>query len=236
MDFRDHLAGQKEDYFWFKAKNQLVDILLERILPKSGPARILCLGVGTGGELDVLKQYGQVWAVDISQETLALIPGCQVHQKLQADACALPFASGFFDAVVALDVLEHIPDDILAISECHRVLKPGGGLVMTVPAHAWLFGEHDKALGHCRRYNRCELGARFNAWRSVSLAYWNALTLLPALFLRRSKPAEDKLTAWVNGHARLNRLLCRFLYWENWLIKKGHGLPVGLSLVGVCCK
>jgi SAM-dependent methyltransferase len=139
--------------------------------------------------------------------------------------------------VVASDVLEHIEDDRTAIAEVVRVLKPGGAFIFSVPAHPWLFSEHDSALLHFRRYTRVALrllleGGGLTIQR---LSYWNT-TLFPLVCLHRllgpkqdgpQAQSDTKPTPWI-----INASLASLLTAEAAVLRH-VSLPWGVSLVGI---
>ena len=146
----------EDEYWWFVARRDLIAGLLTD-LNLSKPLRILDIGCGTGAMLDVLAPYGDVVGADYSPEALSYCAqrgasSGQRYKLARADIRRLPFQSGSFDVVTAMDVIEHIDDDGAALREIARVLRPGGALLATVPAYRSLWSEHDVALHHYRRY------------------------------------------------------------------------------------
>ena len=150
MDYKDYEADQSSSSFWFKSKNNLIDILMSEISKfyKRGQLKILNIGVGTGEDLKILNKYGNNYITDINKDALDLIDKHWYTKKKVADACKLPFEDNFFDIVVSFDVFEHISNDKLAVSEIYRVLKKEGHLIFSIPAFQCLYSFHDKALGH----------------------------------------------------------------------------------------
>lgn len=141
-------------HFWFAGRRDLVRGLLARHLGPA-PQRLLDVGAGTGRlARELLASGHHVAAVDLLPEALAVAradaPGADL---LRADAARLPLGDGVFDAVTMLDVLEHV-DDAATLAELRRVLRPGGLLVLTVPAGPRLWSHRDDAAGHRRRYTR----------------------------------------------------------------------------------
>lgn len=123
-------------------------------------------GLRRGANLELLAERfpaAALQGVDVELEPLRF---CRADRRLpvsQADAACLPFAGASFDLVTALDALEHFADDATALCELHRVCRPGGALVVTVPAFGWLWGSVDDLGHHRRRYRRAELVARVEA-------------------------------------------------------------------------
>ena len=147
---------QLEDtYWWFVARRELALQFLHQVVPAD--ALILDVGCGTGKGQDSFGALGTVFGVDFSQDALEFCHERGLTRIARANAEALPIQSGKFDVVVTLDTVEHIPDDQAAVSEIARILKPGGVILLNVPAYQWLWGPHDVALMHQRRYTRTQV-------------------------------------------------------------------------------
>ncbi|TSC94258.1 MAG: type 11 methyltransferase [Parcubacteria group bacterium Licking1014_1] len=236
MDYKDYQAGQTSANFWFKGKNNLINILMSKISKKGERLKILNIGAGTGEDLKILNKYGDNYLIDINKNALNLIDEYLCIEKRAADACKLPYQDDFFDIVVSFDVFEHISNDNKAILEAHRVLKKGGRLVFIVPAFNFLFSNHDKALGHKRRYNKKMLKESLKEFKNLKLYYWNSIMFLliapVRLIKRNSKPKIDRL--------KLPEFINSFLYFllniEGRCIKYEIPLPFGLSIAGFCQK
>jgi ubiquinone/menaquinone biosynthesis C-methylase UbiE len=145
----------EDQYWWFVARRELALQFLSQVTPPD--ANILDVGCGTGKGQDAFGRFGTVYGVDFSQDALQFCHQRGLDRIARADAEALPLQSEKFDVVVTLDTIEHVPDDYKAIAEISRVLKPGGILLINVPAYQWLWGPHDVALMHHRRYSRTQL-------------------------------------------------------------------------------
>lgn len=147
--------------------------------------RLLDLGCGTGGVLKHLHRFSPAVGIDPSSEATGYC-----HQRslsvAQASGTHLPFADGSFGAVLALDVIEHVDDDVALLREARRVLRPGGVAVLTVPALPWLWSDHDVVNHHRRRYVRrtLERSVRAAGLEMVKESYYNAL-LLPLAATRK---------------------------------------------------
>src|SRR5688572_18311517 len=153
-------------YWWFVGRRAIIATLLREVIKKITARResvtdlrLLDLGCGTGANLSMLRDAsragGWVTALEFSPHALQFARdhlGADQISLTQADALHLPFADGSFDVVTMFDVLEHLSDDSRALNEVHRVLRPGGALVLSVPAYQKLWSAHDEALHHFRRY------------------------------------------------------------------------------------
>ena len=151
------LAAIEKEHFWFGPRFVLVERLLDRYPPAPG-ALVLDLGCGTGAVLEPLRRRGyRPLGLDVRPEGLASVrardPDAWV---VQAEADHLPLRDGSVDAVLALDVLEHV-DDRAVLAEVARVLRPGGLLIAAVPAYSWLWSRRDEDAAHLRRYGRRRL-------------------------------------------------------------------------------
>ncbi len=235
MDYKDFAAGQNNNHFWFKAKKELIDLLMEKTNPGKKELRILSIGVGTGDDLDILSKYGSNYITDVDEISLSVIDPSLYTEKKVVSACDLPYADNFFDVVISCDVFEHIDDHIKAASEVHRVLKTDGVLIFTVPAFQALFSSHDVALQHFRRYSKSGIKSLLSNFET-KVFFWNSFLFLPIAATRilnkNSKPSVDegKLPSW------LNSIFYTLLKIENFLIKKNVSMPFGVSLVGYCYK
>lgn len=215
-------------HFWFVSRRELVASLLRRELREG--ETLLDLGCGTGANLSLAGAGVRKVGIDIHVEELG--PG-----MLQGDATSLPLRSSTVDVVLALDVLEHVDDDV-ALAEVRRVLRPGGRFIATVPAMPSLWSVRDEAAGHRRRYDRHGLRALVARHSfGVRDLHGFQFALLPLLFLsrvgrRRSKAArdfEDSPPRWLNSLLlAVNRLELR--------LPRVLRPPVGSSLVLVAVK
>lgn len=177
-------AQLEDHHFWYAARRRQVARRLPR--PSRLDARALDLGAGSGGNTPLLTAAGYD-AVALEHHPVA---AAYTHGRglpvVQGDGHRLPFADDTFDVVLACDVLEHLHRDEEAVREIRRVLRPGGHLVLTVPADPALWSEHDEALHHIRRYTRESLTALLvgQGLQVLSLSAWMVL-LRPVVVLRR---------------------------------------------------
>jgi SAM-dependent methyltransferase len=213
----------EDEHWWFVARRSLVHRALSRFpppIPSDRRRRLLDVGCGTGGTMDRLRPHGSVFGVDMEPMALEF---CRQrgHQNLVlGSATALPFASASFEAAVALDVLEHIPDHARAAREIARTLVPGGLVYITVPAYRSLWSSHDVALMHQRRYVAREVKdlLRSAGLETVHLTY-TVSTYLPLAWSvrtlrKRLRPNGPPRTDIVETPPWLNTLLRGYLEME----------------------
>ncbi|HZT42893.1 MAG TPA: methyltransferase domain-containing protein [Chthonomonadaceae bacterium] len=235
----------EDTYWWFVGRHRLMEALLRATYGAPGarttPLTILDIGCGTGAMSQRLKAWGQVVSADFSPLALQFSRRRGLDHLVGADAMHLPFASERFDAIVTMDVLEHLPDDRAALCEFYRVLKPGGRVFATVPAYPHLWSEHDLALMHFRRYRRPELAERFGACGfHVEKLSHTMTALYPLVALQRrlnaKKPPHDPPQAAMPMlPAPLNAALTFLLSSENALARRLN-FPFGVTILAIASK
>ncbi|MDX6685112.1 MAG: hypothetical protein QOF26_3080 [Baekduia sp.] len=230
------MLSSDEHHWWYRGRRRVLRAELER-LPLEPDARLLDAGCGSGRTLDDLARYGRVSGVDLSPEAVAAARRRGHDDVRVARVEELPFADATFDVVTCLDVVEHTPDDRATLAELRRVTRPGGLMVVTVPAYQALWSWHDEANLHFRRYDSASLraAAREAGWDLVGDTHFNSLLLGPAaavrvLQRRRRGHAQSDLDL---TPGRLNGMLELPLRLESGLLGSGTRLPAGLSLLAV---
>jgi SAM-dependent methyltransferase len=225
---------EDDRHWWFLGRRAVLRSVLRATLPR-GDLTVAEIGCGSGAFLPVAAEFGGVVGVEASADFLetarrrgfTVLPGSLPDQ--------LPLDAESFDAALLFDVLEHIEDDRAALRAVARILRPGGLLLCTVPAHQWLWSPHDEALGHRRRYDAPALGrlAREAGLHPLRLTYFNTLLALPIFGVRllrrwRGAPGHDL----ARPAPLLNALLARVFSLEaGWL--RWANLPFGISVLMV---
>lgn len=155
------MAEMEERYWWYIGRQHIIRKQLRNIVKDPEKTRILNVGSGTGATIPLLERYGKVTNVEVSDDAIEYAKSRGV-ETVKVKGIKLPFKANSFDLVVAFDVLEHIEDDRGALKEWNRVLSKGGKVMITVPAHEWLWSSHDESLHHYRRYTVSEMHRKFN--------------------------------------------------------------------------
>lgn len=231
---KDHeyqlMRNVEDTHWWYAVLHETVAQELAQQLDGAHACRILDAGCGTGGLLEKLRRTQPQWQItglDISPTALTLARERGFEDLVGGSVDDLPFADGEFDAVVSLDVLYFAGvDDHAALAEFHRVLKPGGVLVLNLPAFEALRGSHDQAVSGVRRYWPGQVPVMveqatlqhewthcWNLWLCPPLLVWRQLSRR----LWSSAPHSDlfALPVWLNGLlrglCRVDMIFCRWM-------------------------
>ncbi len=232
----DRMAELDSRHWWYRARREILADLIQRRIALPENSRILEIGCGTGHNLVMLKRFGRVDAVEIDPAARAIASRRLGHAVLDAP---LPALTGVedraYDLVAILDVLEHVEEDREALRSIARKLRPGGRILIAVPAHPWMWSAHDVVNHHKRRYTRKTLRAVVEAagLKLEMMSWFNSL-LFPlaaaARFagkVRRKEDSDDKLPP-----APLNALFQAVFGLERYAIGR-LPFPPGVSLVAV---
>lgn len=232
----------EDSLWWFVGMRAISLSLIERFVPHSSPLAILDVGCGTGGMMPHLGKLGTVIGVDVSDRALSFAKQREQGDLVQAGLPYLPFASESFDLLTSFDVIYHrsVADDVEALSEMTRLLRPGGTLLLRVPAYDWLRGRHDLAVHTRHRYGKQELREKLRraGLEPSYLSYANCL-LFPLAAAMRCTETVFKFQRDGSDVKELpgavNRLLTAILRVEASIVRRGR-LPFGLSLVAVAIR
>jgi SAM-dependent methyltransferase len=240
------MARREERHWWYAGMRRVALSVLERALDGQVGLRVLDAGCGTGGTTIELRRFGEVVGIDLAWEALEPARGRGLTRLARGSIERLPFRDKSFDAATSFEVVYHlgVASDQCALDELHRVLRPGGLLLLRVPAHDWLRGEHDRLVHTRHRYARGEVAAKLQAAGfSVDQLSWANSVLFPpavakrlleraALRVPRSALSAEEPDLW-QPPGPINALLENAVAVESALIPRRVPLPFGLSLLAV---
>ena len=232
------LALQEPSSFWFRSRNRLVVQLIRRYFPAA--TRLLEVGCGTGfvmagirAQLPGLELAGSELYEEGLEFAAKRLAGVALYQM---DCRRIPFDAEF-DVICALDVLEHVQGDEVALAEMFKAVRPGGGVIVSGPQHPRLWSAGDDFAHHKRRYTRRDLvsklrAAGFEVLRVTSLVFF----LMPLMALSRARQRSlrtyDPATEY-SAPRLVDRTMEGIVEVERWLIRLGVSLPAGGSIFAV---
>ena len=232
----DRMAELDERHWWYRARRDVLRALIRRRIRLPDDARILEVGCGTGHNFQMLGDFGRIDAIEVDGEAREIASRRLGHAVLDSP---LPQLTGVppssYDLIAMLDVLEHIEDDRAALSSLAARLRPGGRILITVPAHPWMWSAHDEVNHHKRRYTRRTLRAAIgDAGLEVEMLGWFNSLLFPLAAAARvagritgKEDSDDKLPP-----GPVNRLFEAVFGLERHAIGRVP-LPPGVSLAAI---
>jgi SAM-dependent methyltransferase len=233
----------EQTHWWYVARRKIVFDWILRILGGYSTPRVLDVGFGTGFNIEYLQRngYGGVVGLDCSNEALAYARSRGLPFLVCGDGERPPLRHGSFDVVMALDLIEHLDDDVWAMGEFARLLTPGGSLVIFAPAFNFLWGSQDEVSHHRRRYTVCELRRKMEmvGLRIDKLSYTNTF-LFPLIWAGRlalrlfggraqGLGENDLHPAWSNG-------LLQAIFSAEGPLLRHVNFPFGVSLLCIARK
>lgn len=233
--------------FWVRSRNRLFKKLIEKFSPQKQRIRLFEVGCGTG---DFLAQLASAKTLEITGSEIYVKGLLYAKMNLpEVSFVQYDVTQGHiderFDVIAAFDVLEHIEDDVAALSNMHQMLGGGGVLIVSVPQHMSMWSELDELVKHKRRYSRVELTAKLRQ-TGYEIRYVTSFvfTLFPAMYLsrllkqRRSPSVSDDaaLEKIVTFSKPANLILDAFMRLDELLIRLGISLPFGGTLIVVAFK
>jgi SAM-dependent methyltransferase len=244
MEAREYeiLYQAEQKHFWYQALHKNIIATLNELFPQRAEIKILDAGCGTGLLLQKLQQRGSAFGFDISAEALEFCSQRELKNISCATVQQLPFEAEVFDGIVSADVLYHrnVPEDRKALLEFYRVLKPGGSLILNLPAFEFLRSAHDIAIHTQRRYKKKQLEILLRSCGfKINHCYYRNCLLFPFMALSRllRKPnAQSNAKSDVTLlPAFINNSLTHILFADDWLAKR-IPWPAGLSVFCVGTK
>jgi SAM-dependent methyltransferase len=240
--FYEEYAQIEASHWWFQGRRRIFDVVIRSLgLPRD--ALMLDLGCGTGANLNFLAAYGRAIGLDRGAVAARYAWARTAVPVFIGDVTALPFMTDSFHLITAFDLIEHIDDDTACAGELARVCRPGGFVLVTVPAFQWMWGRQDIINQHKRRYRLHQLTRLFTeqGLAIVRVTYLNSL-LFPVVaavrLFRRVVPEHNgtlRSDFSMTGPGRLNSVLAGVFGAEAPIIRRWR-LPVGVSLLCVAGK
>ncbi|ODP37235.1 class I SAM-dependent methyltransferase [Sphingomonas turrisvirgatae] len=232
----DRMAEHDSTHWWYVARRDILADYIDRYVKPPAGARILEIGCGTGHNLPMLGAFGTVDAIEIDPAAAGI-----AAQRLGKPVGSSPLpeltgvAEGQYDLIAVLDVIEHIDDDVAALQAMARRLKPGGKILIAVPAHQWMWSAHDVVNHHKRRYSKATLtdALRKAGLRWDKLRWFNSLLFPAAVAARVAGKLRGKDDSDDSPPAKpLNWAFEKIFGLERHLLGRVP-LPPGLSLIVV---
>ncbi len=227
----------EQSHWWHIGRRKIIAGFVEEICRRvtDRRPRILDVGCGTGANLLMLSKYGDAEGVDISEDALAFCRDRGLDKVRLGAGEELPYDDATFDLVTALDVVEHMDNDLGGLKEMRRVLRPGGRVLLFVPTFMFLWGLQDDVSHHRRRYRLSQLRrvleeAGFEIERTT---YANITFFIPILLIRQlMRVTGIKVESENNINvSAFNGVLGKLLGAESWILRYMN-LPFGVS--GLC--
>jgi len=232
----EQMTQLDERHWWYRARREVLAALIRRAVRPPKDSAILEIGCGTGHNLAMLGEFGRVDALEVDAAARAIAERRLGRPVLSAPLPELQgVAERHYDMIGAFDVIEHIADDTAAVSSIATRLKPGGKLVVAVPAHQWMWSAHDTVNHHHRRYSKRALRQLIESspLKLEAIGYFNSLLFPLAVAQRMASRVRGKDDSDLKLPPKaLNYALERGFAAERLLIGRVP-LPPGLSLFAI---
>ena len=236
------MAAVEDRHWWYAGMRAISAAWLDPVYGTSNDLRILDAGCGTGGNGEFLRRYGHAVGLDVAKDALTLGQRRMPGAILGGSIMDLPFEAATFELVTSFDVLYHraVVDERRAIAETRRVLKPGGRMLIRLPAYQWLLAKHDRAVYTRHRYTLSEVRALLVPSFTIErISYVNTL-LFPLALAQRMRErfvtrADDTLSDLMLPHPLLNSTMAAVMQTEAAWLRRA-GFAAGLSVLALARK
>jgi ubiquinone/menaquinone biosynthesis C-methylase UbiE len=232
--------------WWFLARKAILKNQISELVKSKTNLKILNVGAALGASTLMLKQFGEVTSLEYDKSCCDFVKKELGLEFINGSITELPFPDNEFDLVCAFDVVEHVEDDIKAISELHRVCKSDGYTFTTVPTFSFLWSDHDVINEHKRRYTisnylslfdpkmaSIKFRSYFNFWLFFPIA---VVRVLLSYFGRTKKNEPVKSDFGKVKVGFISKILFYIFKSETFFLKRGIRLPVGVSLMVISIK
>lgn len=239
-EFYKIYSEAEKKHWWFQVRRKMIFYLVKKYSQAKNP-KILDFGCGSGILVKKLQDDGyQALGVDVSKESISYGISQNIKNLSRFEGDRLEFDDKIFDFILALDVLEHIKDEKLILTEFARVLADNGTIIITVPAYMFLWGIQDEVSHHFRRYNLNQLTDLVNKtnFKIIRETYFNTFLfplIAPIRIISRWFNLKNRRSDFSLNSKLLNRLLYSVFYFESILLKR-FDFPFGVSILLVLKK
>jgi len=246
QDYYKEYYDLERQHWWFVAREKIISNYIKKLirdkLINHQTIKILNIGCGPGRSSQYLSNFGEVTSIEYDKECCEFASKMTGLEIINGSITELPFADKSFDLVCAFDVIEHVEDDQLAVSEMKRVAKEDAVLLITVPAFMSLWSHHDVINHHFKRYKSNEIEKLFDYntdGQKIFVSYFNFILFLPIYIIRQ-------LSNWLISDKKrpgsgsdfetfkpgiMNDILYRIMAFESKLINRNIKLPFGVSII-----
>jgi len=244
--FYQEYYNLEREGWWFKARLSILESYCKKII-NHPEMRILNVGAATGATSEMLSKFGEVTSLEYDEFCCKFLKEKTGIEAINASLTNLPFEDDSYDIICAFDVIEHIEDDIKAIEEIHRVLKPNGKYLLTVPAFQSLWSNHDVINHHYRRYrknqfNKLIVNNKLKINYSTYFNFWLFIPISIVRFILNNIPRKKNSDSTgsdneiMQSSKIVNGILYRIFYSEKFLLKLNIKFPFGVSILTIGSK
>jgi len=233
----------ENSHWWHIVRYSIFLNFIKKYLGNAGAYTILDSGCGAGKMIDLLNGFGKVYGLEMSEGAIRFCKQRNINTLVQGNAGNLPFMPNSFDLIATFDGIEHLEDDHAGIRDYYEICKPGGIIVLSVPAYQFLWGEHDVVFKHYRRYTKKQLHkvVEKNGFKIERITYFNMLLLLPAIIFRCGKKILSSAKKGItHDFAFTNFPIFRPFFYNIFKIEENllnfFDLPCGASIICVAKK